>query len=423
MPDANKDSSNVAMPARHYLNKWPLLLEQQIAITEKTLQKPNLDYALGFLKWLELYNRKPKTLYRRLSEARQLLLMLDKDAKTATRADIEDLVLRINKLTYYNRKQQKNVLVAATSRGKLKRTLKMLYKYFSNPKEDSKDIEAPAIVKWIKIEHPKNEKQPSDLLTEKEIEALLRACMSSRDKCIIALLANFGCRIGELLALRYKDVVMTDKDVHYVVLNGKTGMRQFPFTRNSLVYLYLIDYMNTYRPSDPEAPLFTTATGNMLDSFNVYKLLRDLKERTGIQKRIHPHLFRFTAGTLYAGQTNESVLRKLMGWTAGSKEVETYVKMSNEAVDKEMIRMTGIKEEKPKPVQQNKTCRKCGEIYAIDKCFCVKCGTNLDTVDVATQLNDYDEVKARMQRLEDAIDRLYQHIDGKTKQEIDSIKS
>jgi hypothetical protein len=40
------------MPRRHYLTAAPLLLEQEIGRTEKVLQKPNLDYALGFLSIL-----------------------------------------------------------------------------------------------------------------------------------------------------------------------------------------------------------------------------------------------------------------------------------------------------------------------------------------------------------------------------------
>lgn len=49
-------------------------------------------------------------------------------------------------------------------------------------------------------------KLPDQMLSQEEIEALLRACQSSRDRAIIALLYESGCRIGELARLTWQRV-------------------------------------------------------------------------------------------------------------------------------------------------------------------------------------------------------------------------
>lgn len=120
---------NIDMPDKHYLRQATLLLEQQWIKTKQELSEPNLKYAEGFIKYLELNNRKDRTLWRRLIEVRQLLKLINKDAKKATKNDIENVVLQINRLP-----------TATTSKGRTKRTLKMFYKYLYNSPEERKNL-------------------------------------------------------------------------------------------------------------------------------------------------------------------------------------------------------------------------------------------------------------------------------------------
>ena len=187
--------------------------------------------------------------------------------------------------------------------------------------------------------------------------------------------------------------------MHYVIIrNSKTFERRFPFTRNSLAYPYIVAYLNSRRkPVDRNEALFLTMKGNPIDYPHIRKLLSNLKARTGLQKRLHAHLFRFTAATQLAPLVSESVLCQLMGWQLGSKEVRTYLKLSGKQVDSEIVRITGLKEVRPqKQEPQNKVCRKCGEINPIDKSFCGRCGTSLDRIDIAEELNNYNELRMEL---------------------------
>jgi len=67
---------------------------------------------------MQVLNRNPRTIGRRLGELIWLLQHLSKDAKQVTKEDIENLVLQINSSSY-----------APISKGKLKLTLKRFYKW------------------------------------------------------------------------------------------------------------------------------------------------------------------------------------------------------------------------------------------------------------------------------------------------------
>jgi len=166
------------------------------------LPEPNKQYAKNFENYLQVLNRKPRTIGRRMLELAWLLERLGKDAKQATKKDIENLVLQINNSNY-----------AHISKGKLKFTLKRFYKwlYESNT--------YPEIVSWIKADMGKTTKKASDMLTEDEVKQLIATCLNSRDRALISLLYDSGMRVGELLGLRIKDLQI-GKDISFVNVDG-----------------------------------------------------------------------------------------------------------------------------------------------------------------------------------------------------------
>ncbi len=84
--------------APSYLRRGEYNLELEIRQIRKILEEPNLNYALGFKEHLELQNRKPATVYKRLHELRYILTQLNiRDAKEAKEDNIKALILGINK--------------------------------------------------------------------------------------------------------------------------------------------------------------------------------------------------------------------------------------------------------------------------------------------------------------------------------------
>jgi len=141
---------------------------EQVKAVEHRLEKlpeSNRQYAKDFENYLQVLNRKPKTIGRRMLELASPLEHLGKDAKQATKKDIQQLVLQINNSSY-----------AQISKGKLNLTLKRFYKWLY----DSNTY--PELVSWIKADMGKSTKKASDLLTEDDIKQFIAACLNSRDR-------------------------------------------------------------------------------------------------------------------------------------------------------------------------------------------------------------------------------------------------
>ena len=109
---------------------------------------------------------------------------------------------------------------AAISKGKIKLTIKGFYQWLYQSEE------YPALVKWIKIDASRGTKLPEELLTEAEAVELVVACKSARDKAVIALLWDTGLRVGELLGLRVKDIVLSQSELSYVMVERKVRRLQ-----------------------------------------------------------------------------------------------------------------------------------------------------------------------------------------------------
>ena len=195
------------------------------------LPEPNRGYALAFKRKLDLEGKKERTVARRLHEVRHCLKILCKDAKRANKADIEELVLKLNKSG-----------MAPVSQCLTKLTLKNFIKFVLDFPGKRK---YPPVVDWLEVgKKAKNSKTAADLLSREEMIMLIGACKTPRDRAVIAILSTFGCRVGELLNLKYKDVELTDKETSWIAFDGKTGYRRCPFTSQSLCHPYIVEYLN-----------------------------------------------------------------------------------------------------------------------------------------------------------------------------------
>jgi integrase len=80
----------------------------------------------------------------------------------------------------------------------------------------------PEEVKWIKARRKNNRILPEELLTQDEIERLASVAENFRDRAFVLVLYESGCRIGELLSLKVKNVEFDDYGAILLVA-GKPG--------------------------------------------------------------------------------------------------------------------------------------------------------------------------------------------------------
>jgi integrase len=258
------------------------------------------------------------------------------------------------------------------------------------------DEDYPPEIKWLKP-RLKNEKHklPEELLTVEEVERMANATTNPRDKALILVMYETGCRIGELLYLRLKNVQF-DNYGAILLVNGKTGSRR---VRIIVSVQILTQWLQEHPDKDnPNAPLWPARLGRYapipIAYPSVLAMLERARKECAIKKRIYPHLFRHSRATALACKLTEAQMKEYFGWTQGSDMAATYVHLSGRDVDSTLLQMYSLKEQ---PIEKEtkldvKTCSRCKERNSPTQSFCGKCGNPLDErpllVDYNKQAND-----------------------------------
>ena len=242
----------------------------------------------------------------------------------------------------------------------------------------------PDVVKWMKPpKQSRNRKLPTDLITIDEVITMINAADHPRDRAFIALIHESGCRIGEIVNLDVKDVTF-DQYGAVIMVDGKTGMRRVRLINSSP---YVSEWINQH-PGNRNAPLFISFGGKnfggrlMPDSCNT--ILKKLAKRAGIEKHIHPHLFRHSRLTELAKFMTEQEIKVFAGWTGGSSMAEVYIHLSGADIDKKILEKAGILPDEDKDpgdeLLRPQKCARCKETNTATAKFCYKCGLPLSDV-------------------------------------------
>lgn len=313
-----------------------------------------------------------------------------KDFNKCTKKDIEKVVEeRINK----------NNNLTADSKKMYKLALKKLFRYIKKCDNDT----YPPEVSWIRT--PRNESRknidPEDLITDEDIEKMIKVADHPRDKAFLVCLAESGCRVGEILTLLVKNINFDDRGAFFLV-DGKTGTRRVRVI-NATPYLH--DWLNIHPNKDnPNSPLwvirgtskeiskrFESGEIKKGENYNdewsynftypaARKMLMVVAKKAGITKPINPHNFRHSRATaLGAAGLNQSLMNEIMGWKQGSTMAGVYIHLSGKQADEALLpAMYGIKIKK----DEDKThimlpvkCLSCGEMNIPSAKRCKRCNT------------------------------------------------
>ncbi|MFH1588858.1 MAG: site-specific integrase [Candidatus Diapherotrites archaeon] len=292
----------------------------------------------------------------------------------------------------------------------------------------------PDKVKWIKKDHSHNTfKLPEDILSPEEVKKMIDVADHPRDKALIHVLYDSAGRASEILDLTVGDVKF-DRYGATIIVKGKTGMRRIRLI-NSVPDL--TTWINCHKDKDnPKAPLWLNLNFSLnkkspivpLGLNGIGKRIPLIAERAGIKKNVHPHLFRHSRLTELAKDFSESELKIIAGWTGDSKMPKIYIHLSGADIDKKMLQLHDLieeKEAKKKDILEPKQCPRCKEKNPSTSKFCYKCSMVLD-LDTAMKLEEYREkddktVKGMMQRMiemQQSMQDMFkemEHIKGETK--------
>jgi len=153
------------------------------------------------------------------------------------------------------------------------------------------------------VQLPRLPKRLVETLTRQEIQMLEDATSTERDALIVRVLADTGIRVGELVQLRLGDLQEQGRQP-FVKVRGK-GDRERLVPLSPVLFRRLQRYTERKRPRDSTSDrVFLSSrrsrlTGDYeaLSESGVQQFVRDLGERAGLRKRVHPHVFRHSAAT------------------------------------------------------------------------------------------------------------------------------
>lgn len=300
---------------------------------------------------------------------RRLARLLGKPFAQATKEDLIALVGRLEGEPLNER-----------SRYDVKVVLKTFYRWYKGGDEET----VPREVSWLKPRFKNNQhKLPEELLTEDEVLRMAGAATKPRDKALILVLYESGCRIGELLSLQVKHVSF-DQYGAVLRVTGKTGDRRVRIISSAPALSTWLEFYEG--ANDPNAFLWpprsnrNTCTDFPAVHASICKTIDVLAERAGIKKNVHPHLFRHSRATALASKLTEAQMKEYFGWTQSSDMASVYVHLSGRDVDRALLALQGMA--KPEDKIEEKMlvclCLRCKEKNSPAAKFCLRCGSPMN---------------------------------------------
>jgi integrase/recombinase XerD len=188
----------------------------------------------------------------------------------------------------------------------------------------------------------------NNLVSEKDVEKMLRFAENYREKALLFLEWETGARPQELVNLKWQDIKFEDDIADITLYSGKTRRsRTFPVKKATK---FLFDWKQNYifddlKPTDyvfPSSQLrmmgnkkeVVQARDSPMTTEGVNKILRRMAKRAGIDKDVWGYLFRHTRATRLYEELPQQIVEKLMGHQNMAK---IYAHISNKKARDEML--------------------------------------------------------------------------------------
>ena len=271
-----------------------------------------------------------------------------------------------------------------------KQAIRKYYKWKLSDREFQKRVQ------WIKVRgnSVNRLKKSEEMVSVDEMHKLIENCISVRDKALFSLLYDSGCRVGEILTLRIRDL-QNDQWGTVLHVSGKTGERMVRIVGDSVPYLR--EWVQQHpKANNPDSMVFVSTSAQAYsEPMNYPEMARALnraKRRAGITRRIHPHLFRHTRASILASRVAEAPLESQMGWIHGSRQTRTYVHLSAKDQDMAILKAYGIKPEEDNVVKDisPRECPRCSTLNPSNAVYCRKCWLPL-TIEATLKIKEKEE--------------------------------
>lgn len=239
-----------------------------------------------------------------------------------------DNIVVSNYIIYLRNKQTKNGYLKNTSIARKLCSLRSLYAYLNeyigintNP--------------FIYIKAPKIGRRIPEFLFDDEIDELLKSIdLSSdegiRNRAMFELMYACGMRVSEVVNLEVNNI---DFNEDIVFITGKGDKQRIvPFYPE--LKPYLINYLENVRSkwvlNRDNKYVFVNQRGNKITSRGVQYILNKVVDGSGLNMKIHPHMFRHSFAThLLDNGADLRIVQELLGHSSLST-TQIYVHVTQE---------------------------------------------------------------------------------------------
>ena len=258
-------------------------------------------------------------------------------------------------------------------------TVRKLFKFVEWGTDGLRRRDLPEKVAGIRITVKRRDQvriRSADILTEHDMDQLLAAATDIQDKAFLTVTYELGARVSEVGTMRVGSVTR-DEYGFICDLDGKTGLRSVRLVRGASV---LVAWMNAHpHGDDRDAPMWGRlwkGRWRRIRYDEVRLLLKHLRQRSGLQKRIHPHLFRHSRIThvLASGQFNEAQAKVFFGLVQDSRVLSTYSHVVARDANEAALRAAGVAVKKEVQQSPVRPCGMCSQLNPGTGRFCENCG-------------------------------------------------
>ncbi len=329
--------------------KERLFHSQMRALDDLKTSSSNKKKIEEFVRDKQLVGIKNSSVTPYLSAVIRLLNHVDKDLEKISAIDLKKYFFKMQ-----NSNSARGEKFSAITLNNNFRNIKFFYRWMNNGT-------FPECVSWIKENGVRKTKLPADMLTEEDIEAMIRGTDNTRDQAIISVLYDSAARVGEFCNVRIRDIQF-DKLGALMRVDGKTGIRNIRLIE-SVPYLQAWLQVHPFREDREQFVWFNVKAQKWaeVNRQGLSRILNRAKNRAKIKKRVHPHIFRHSRLTALAPKVTEQVLKNFAGWSPDSRMAAVYIHMSGKNIDAALAKAHGIEIEETK--QESRlapiTCPRC----------------------------------------------------------------
>ena len=166
----------------------------------------------------------------------------------------------------------------------------------------------------IDIPYPKIEKKVPQYLTIAEFNQILdyfalgaQSAVGLRNLIIIMLFGFLGLRLQAVLRLNVEDVDPVSGMIH---IQEKGGVKRH-LAMPAILCKALSEYLKIHE--QPDGPLFVTKRKKRISERTIQDLLRKAMQELSIEKHLHAHIFRHTAGTHLSKVAGADITQQVLG--------------------------------------------------------------------------------------------------------------